>query len=84
MVLYIYVYDTPDMRHLIIATGDMNFLSVFLSFLFYFLLLFLWLGRNGLGRSMSWMGPVMEALSKRYQMYEMGGSSRSDEEQHQD
>ena len=28
-------------------------------------------------RSLSWMGPVMEALSKSYQKYEMGGSSRS-------
>ncbi|XP_046451331.1 uncharacterized protein LOC124199543 [Daphnia pulex] len=35
-------------------------------------------------RSLSWMGPVMEALSKSYQKYEMGaGSSRSEEEHHE-
>nr|CAH0111057.1 unnamed protein product [Daphnia galeata] len=35
-------------------------------------------------RSLSWMGPVMEALSKSYQKYEMGSSrnSRSQEEHH--
>ncbi len=34
-------------------------------------------------RSLSWMGPVMEALSKSYYKYEMGaGSSRSEEEHH--
>ncbi|XP_032785016.2 uncharacterized protein LOC116922740 [Daphnia magna] len=35
-------------------------------------------------RSLSWMGPVMEALSKSYQKYEMGGGSSRSEEKHQE
>lgn len=35
-------------------------------------------------RSLSWMGPVMEALSKSYQKYEMGAGSSRSEEEHRD
>lgn len=49
----------------------------------YILIFFCWTWAEN-DRSLSWMGPVMEALSKSYQKYEMGaGSSRSEEEHHE-